>query len=503
MDSRPMQEACYTCRRRHIQCDRSQTPCRKCEKAGLKCLDKRPVRWVQGVAIRGGMRGRSHQSNMVSSTPVGAIDMRSSPLNGLQEPSNARPSMQVVPTCPPTSIPVSMEDEPLARLDPIARYYLDYYNNRICQLFIVYDSENNPFRSLISLALSDMVLLDAVLALAVRHRANSEQPFFANGGHYSTASSDTDCEALRFKYRAIQGLSRSVSTQHSYQDTTVASVFLLVFLDLLESGCDRWNYHLEGAKTLMTLTPSHDPGRTIERIRKFIVKQIHLIESLGAAFVRPELLSKSPSIDESSNLLEDVIEESFLGCPEFILTAVQFFSLQRDMIANENSPDRPRTEDVVSVLDAVKNFDCRAWASALPQESVIHDIDGLTRLARAYQLGGILYGRRVLDAVEKLRTVQDSVLFELVDIITSLQHGNLLKCTLWPITVAGLECRAQLQRDLLIRALGKFWQDTKCCNVTNAANILQNYWRKTDHDPNVANEWVFDIGRSNHDWLLI
>ena len=70
-----MQEACYTCRRRRIQCDRSQIPCRKCEKAGLKCLEKRPIRWVQGVAIRGAMRGRSHQDNRVSSAPVGAIDM--------------------------------------------------------------------------------------------------------------------------------------------------------------------------------------------------------------------------------------------------------------------------------------------------------------------------------------------------------------------------------------------------------------------------------------------
>ncbi|KAL4767551.1 fungal-specific transcription factor domain-containing protein [Aspergillus nidulans var. acristatus] len=498
-----MQEACYTCRRRHIQCDRSQTPCRKCEKAGLKCLDKRPIRWVQGVAIRGGMRGRSHQNESISSTPVSTIEMALDPSIKIREPLNARASTQVVPKGTPISIPVSMEDAPLARLDPSARYYLNYYNDRICQVFIVYDSENNPFRSLISLALSDSVLLDAMLALAARHRANSEQPFSANRADVSTISTDTDREALQFKYRAIQGLSRSVSTQHSYQVATVATVFLLVFLDLLESGCDQWNYHLEGAKTLMTLTPSSDPGRTIERIRKFIVKQIHLIESLGATFVRPDLLSKCPSIDESSNLLDDVIEESFLGCPEFILTAVQFFSLQRDMIANENSPGQPRAEDVISILDAVRDFDCRAWASALPQESVAHDLDGLTKLARAYQHGGILYGQRVLDAVEKTRTSQESVLSELVDIITSLQPTNLLKCTLWPITIAGLECQGRRQRDLLIQALKKFWQDTKCSNVTSAADILQNHWSKTDHNPDVANDWIFDIGRSSHDWLLI
>ena len=255
----------------------------------------------------------------------------------------------------------------------------------------------------------------------------------------------------------------------------------------------------------MALTPSHGPGRTVERVRKFIIKQIHLyvffhpenstvltavrIESLGATFVRPDLLSKSPFIDESSKLLEDIVEESFLGCPEFISTAVQWFSQQRDMIANPVMPEQqPRPEDLVSVLKAVRDFDCCAWASALPQESVVHDTDGLTKLARAYQLGCILYGRRILDAVERTQTGQDDTVSELIGIITALQHGDLLKCTLWPITVAGLECRSPQQRALLIQALDRLWQHTKCCNVFNASRILQDYWRRTNLDPIGTND---------------
>lgn len=54
---------CYTCRNRRIQCDQTGVPCAKCQKAGLECLDKRPFRWVQGVAIRGRMQGRSYDAN--------------------------------------------------------------------------------------------------------------------------------------------------------------------------------------------------------------------------------------------------------------------------------------------------------------------------------------------------------------------------------------------------------------------------------------------------------
>lgn len=229
------------------------------------------------------------------------------------------------------------------------------------------------------------------------------------------------------------------------------------------------------------------------------------IEALGATFVRPDLLSKSTSIDESANLLQDSAEESFLGCPEYILTAVQFFSLQRDILFNGNISDQARPEELVSVLDAVRDFDPYTWASAHPLESVTRDINDLCNLSRTYQLGAMLYGRRVLDAVEGVQTNQQPIVSDLIGVIHSLQQGsNLLKCILWPITMAGLECQAPPQRVILLQALEKFWNDTKCFNVTNAAKILQNYWTKIDEDPTVArNDWIFDIGRLSHDWLLI
>lgn len=60
-------DPCYTCRNRRIQCDQTGVPCAKCQKAGLECFDKRPVRWVKGVAIRGKMQGRSYESSSEAS----------------------------------------------------------------------------------------------------------------------------------------------------------------------------------------------------------------------------------------------------------------------------------------------------------------------------------------------------------------------------------------------------------------------------------------------------
>lgn len=136
--------------------------------------------------------------------------------------------------------------------------------------------------------MNNSVLLKSVLALAARHRANSGYSFENAIVGASPDLLQIHQDALVFKHQAIQGLTHALNDPTiSEQDTTVASIFLLIFLDLLESGSDKWNFHLEGAKRLITSGQLHelqagksqDPGRTIEQIRKFIIKQIHVYVS--------------------------------------------------------------------------------------------------------------------------------------------------------------------------------------------------------------------------------
>jgi hypothetical protein len=51
---------CYTCRRRHVKCDRMLPTCAKCAKKGVPCLGyQKPLRWAEGVAVRGKLKGKS------------------------------------------------------------------------------------------------------------------------------------------------------------------------------------------------------------------------------------------------------------------------------------------------------------------------------------------------------------------------------------------------------------------------------------------------------------
>ncbi|KAJ5131170.1 uncharacterized protein N7515_007209 [Penicillium bovifimosum] len=504
-------QPCWTCRNRRIQCDQSGTPCAKCEKAGVECFDKRPLRWVKGVAIRGKMQGHSYERNLERPRAKSSGIVKS-----VRSPKKL--SSAVVAASASKSLPFTLLDPSISNLDQVSRYYIDYYNERICKLFIVYDSDRNPFRSLISFGLKDLVLQKAILALAARHHANTGRPFCQIQAPTSPGFINANRDALLFKHQAMEALTRVLGDEGSDKsDTTVASIFLLIFLDLLESGSEGWNFHLEGAKSLiMSHQPllgseaglNNGPGQTVKEIRGFITSQIHpSIETLGATLLRPKLLSEFVATDQAETQTHEAIEKSFLGCPEFLLTAIQFLSNERDAIAAKLPDDttvQAHIQDTTAMLELIQHFDCYAWASNLPSKRCpANAVDELCTLSQVFKLGALLYGRRVLDALTETVTEQDNLLSELLGLIDILKdHEALFKCVLWAIFVAGLECRSQAQKRFLVGSLEKFWIATSCLNVINAAKILHEYWDQRE-GMEISPRWIFDIGNLGRDCLLI
>ncbi|EAU29509.1 predicted protein [Aspergillus terreus NIH2624] len=432
---------------------------------------------------------------------------------GLASSAIESPLRLSVKNCVPSALSILSDSDVL--------WYPD--NHRICKLFIVYDSEKNPFRSLISLALTDQTLCKAALALAARHKANSGRSFHEPGPVVPIQSRGAHYDALLFKQQAMQRLASDLSdTTSCAKDTTMASIFLLIFLDLLESGSDRWNVHLEGIKRVIETNPllsgpdmntSQDPGRTVLQIRNFITRQIYLIETLGATFVRPKLLSQFNFLEQSEALLQETIEQSFLGCPEYLLTAIQSLSMCRDALTVPEPLDSAtltgHAQNIKKIIEFIQDFDCTIWASSLPHPDDLstRDTHNLPMLAQSYKLGALIYGQRILDTVTKQDSAQEDLVQELIRVIGLLKEDDaLLKCILWPIFVAGLECREPAQRDFLSSSLEQFWAVTNCMNGINAGRILQGYWQWQEQEGgpgSFASRWVFTIGRTGQDWLLI
>lgn len=140
-----------------------------------------------------------------------------------------------------------------------------------------------------------MALQKSIIALAARHYANTGYSFGATDATIGYRFAGVNMDALLFKKQTIEALSSSLSRSGiSRKDTTMATILLLIFLDLLESGMDGWNFHLQGARGLLLLNQSLldpvsennvkvYPGDMVQETRRFITEQfsLYVITSLG------------------------------------------------------------------------------------------------------------------------------------------------------------------------------------------------------------------------------
>ncbi|KAJ5822641.1 hypothetical protein N7447_004981 [Penicillium robsamsonii] len=525
-----MHAPCWTCRSRTIQCDQTSIPCAKCEKAGLECFEKRPLRWVEGVAIRGKMRGR-----VLGGDPK---DSGKNPVAQLKR-------KQILHSCAKslaTNItpPFALQDPCIHDLDWSSRFYLDYCgfietlmfpwtkdNVRIAKLYILYDSERNPFRTLLTYAMDDLILRKCIIAVAARHFANTGRSFDQADDALSPRFVNANLDALNFKKQTIKALSLSLSMSHLerfHKDKIMATILLLIFLDLLESGIDGWKYHLHGAEGLVNLSHSllkpgvseyvnSDPGETVEETRRFIARQFSLsISTIGGALSdsksRPELCI---NFDESR--YQESMIRSFLGCPGFLLGAIRYFSNQRYMIENlyihGDISLHEQIRNTLTMLELTVNFDCLKWASdsVQPIASSTVEIQKLFLLSQAYRTATVLYGNRVLCAFKtSTRTIafdNKELVSRLLDVIDSLKcDAALFKCLLWPTFIAGLECQSHSEQKLVIKSLKMLWNLTCCLNVINASRILHDYWKRKHFDSNLAPE-ESEFHVIEQGWLLI
>lgn len=205
-------------------------------------------------------------------------------------------------------------------------------------------------------------------------------------------------------------------------------------------------------------------------------------------------------------MTQDSIDYSFLACPDLILGKIRSISHIRDVIARNNIPNgtslQSEVQAISAVLKIIESFDCALWASETRNLTQFHqETHFLAIVAHVYKIAALLYANRVLSALQKQSNPQDELLFELLGLLNGLKdRPELLKCLLWPIFVAGLECQSLEQQNFFLARLEDFWMTTNCLNVINAADILQEYWKRDDQE---NSGWAFDVARFGQAWLLI
>ena len=202
------------------------------------------------------------------------------------------------------------------------------------------------------------------------------------------------------------------------------------------------------------------------------------------------------------------VDESFLGCPGLLLKAIRFISTERDIVAAKRhyllgSERESHITDLTAIVDLVSSFDCYKALPEIRREDPQPDQRNIRyrcALSEVYKIGTLIYGKRVLAMLTGEEINLDELVSKLLESLTILQNEQgLLNCALWPLFIAGLECRSPDQRQYFVTHLEKFWMATRCWNAINAAKLLEEHWQ-LDKERLC---WPFDHGRFGRVWLLM
>ncbi|EED19872.1 C6 finger domain protein Acr-2, putative [Talaromyces stipitatus ATCC 10500] len=575
-----MTKGCYTCRRRRIVCDNGFPTCRKCRNAGKECLGyQKPLVWVKGgVASRGKMMGlsfddvsgpsQSSGNSFVMSSGAGMHSQSMLPFDSVNGDVDSamdqhHGALEHSPHYQTETPMYSLVDPLFQDVNKTSRFYINIFNHLSVRCLALYDEVRNPYRELIPYINGSPVLADSLAAIGalqfiyksedygrslINAAAGDESSLRAGMSLMKPRDRKVYEHFLRLKQRALHQLSTEVSHSTTrIDDRTVAAMFVLILLDVIESGNTSWMYHLEGAKNILKSRFS-DFNRipTTDGIYSFVIDSCLITEIMGSTLARPGVLSRpffSPSM--GSAVLKRLEKTAFVGCPAYLLDVIFFVHAQRYSESDEKtaeyslsflspSGEATRAESPLAVLRHIDSFDDREWAEEMQSYLTLPDLSARLALARAYKAAVHLYARRVLSKTNAFasdcalttttttdtilrsrRTVETELIQNLLSIPPEDEH---FKCLIWPTFIAGAESSSREQRAITLRLLGFLWNGVYSLNLQNAACVLKVMWDKQDErrqatadrlpdeeeeEDDEGFDWIQELDQSSTDWLFI
>ena len=248
-------------------------------------------------------------------------------------------------------------------------------------------------------------------------------------------------------------------------------------------------------------------------------------------------LVKSPA------LLSQTEQIMYTGCPGYLLCIILFITSLRHGNPSQSGPimtpngstTAMREANLPSILAYIESFDSTAWAlemqslmtqrestfypaqmpspasslsSSKHETSSDESFTSPYHLSFAYKIAITLYATRVLKHPSPREANFASAVTSLIYHISHIPTtSELLKCTVWPVFIAGTECQDPEQRVWIQHWLQKLWNTYLSVNVRAAGRVLEVIWsrNKTPHSTDVSEEgdWIQYMDQSNFNWIFI
>ncbi|KAJ9149909.1 Zn(2)-C6 fungal-type DNA-binding domain protein [Pleurostoma richardsiae] len=206
---------CWTCLRWKRTCDGTVPICKNCRESGLKCRGFAVrLQWPSNVASTAKSKTRRGKRTARCPSPAQRV------LGVESSPSEQRPGLSVGLS----SLALPHEDS----------FFMQHFLRNFARVALAIDYNNNGYRSLLPMAMTESGLMSALLAVAA--------------SHYGRWQRTTETASRRYRRHALEALQTRFSQPDLIQSpVTLACMLALVTYEVF-SGSSRWRGHHEAIR---------------------------------------------------------------------------------------------------------------------------------------------------------------------------------------------------------------------------------------------------------------
>jgi hypothetical protein len=493
---------CPTCQRRRIKCDRGLPGCRKCGKRNLECPGYGlRLKWVQGVASRGNLRGKaipSPSAPVASSSPPFTGDSTESRIftrdpNALNWHSDSTPAH----FAPPGIYPSPASELGLSEARPLhVSRLLSWFNERVAHRLAWVPQQNAWRHMILPMAESSETVMSSILAIAAHDLATEYAPTDLGHGTFQQMSKNYQNKSLALLAKELNGLSTSpasaleASTTSAY---TLASVIILCNNEFMKPQGAGWRVHLSAAREIILAAK----GRPYRPHQLACIEEFLMLEFYEAS-VWADLTTFNTYNDAARDPptgAENAVFTDYIRVIDQI-TRLERLKFRSDPAEQPPAPYGPM-QDIHSQIDAARE-------NMMRLSGTIHfgseeDQRGFELVIWMYYHATLIYSYQALadsaTTTYDVRISRDEIL-RYVQFLSETRDGMFAQDLVWPLFTAGTELRGQLAGQQVIREC--FLNVMRISRILDRARVLaflERWWQ----EPGTSSSWIEMARRQSQD----
>lgn len=288
------------------------------------------------------------------------------------------------------------------------------------------DDHTNPYlNKMLTVAFSNQLVMDALLALSANHWKKMQPAVWKRGVVHQT--------------NAIQSLAKLLPQIDSHSaDTALAATLLLAMIELFEGTSSHWKFHLDGVRRLLAAIETQQQWNSSTSHRAFYRQLYHFLDSATTiSTCHPPLLESPKGQDVTSPIHDHDDEGALYGIPRSLFHFVDKLNgLAYQRKFREDSIFENMFQASASKLEA----EIETWSEENKQ-SITERATAVQHATTAFEQALRLRLHQIVNGYSLDHPTVKRCVDNILEAIQDIRYGSPIESSLvFPLVMAGSSC---------------------------------------------------------------